>query len=186
MLREHIVTFILYHIMSQTPLSKTGCLDPRWMSHILANKSERVSVLIVVGRVINDHVFCGPAGNCHKKSIGSLKTASISSPLACRYRLLAADFENRFQDALQNPGRHSLFTKTGATYYRRDDKFRNIRFSANGVETRPTVSLLSIILISPFLFIAVDIPQSRRTLKDETPYLSDVSTTLSNSPIKVL
>lgn len=115
-------------------------------SHILANKSDKSdAVLIVVGRVVNDRVFCGPAGNwSSKNSFGSLKTARYQFTISAgEADLLAADFEAAFKMLSKIQGAIAFSPKREHLLVGENEKFHNIRFSTNVFEARPTVSVIS-------------------------------------------
>lgn len=111
---------------------------------MLSNKDDKSdAVLIVVGKVVNDRLFCGPAGNwTTKNSYGSLKTAKYQFTIGPpNEEVFATDFEAAFKNLGRIQAAVALSQKREHLLIGENDRFHNIRFSTNVFQPRPTVSI---------------------------------------------
>jgi hypothetical protein len=120
----------------------------RWSQDRLANvlvdkQTKELAILIVVGKVVHDHVYCGPSRNWSiRNSYRSLKEAKCQLTI-CRpdKEVFAMDFDNAFKTigkvqstiASSQDRRNLLISKS--------ELINNICFSAPLFEQRPTMSM---------------------------------------------
>ena len=112
-------------------------------ANILMDKQDKeLAILIVVGKVVHDRVYCGPSGNWSiGNSYGSLKEAKCQLTI-CRpdEEVFAKEFDNAFKTIgkiqstiASNQDRRNLLIGES-------ELINNIRFSAPLFEQRPAVS----------------------------------------------
>jgi len=111
-------------------------------ANILKDKKDgEDAVIIVVGKVVKDRVYCGPVGNWSTDNRwGSLKTAkytfSIGKPDDEHF---ARDFEAAFKMLGKLQSNIAVSTKREHLLLGEGEKVHNIRFTANVFEERPVV-----------------------------------------------
>jgi hypothetical protein len=111
-------------------------------AHMVQNKVDKKdSVIIVVGKVINDRLFCRPAGNWSVgNQYGSLKSAKYAFTIGQPdEEVFANDFDIAFKNLAKiqaniasTPHREHLLIGEG-------EQIHNIRFTANVFEERDMV-----------------------------------------------
>ena len=129
-------------------------LESRWVCQRLVDKQDKeLAVLIVVGKVVHDRVYCGPSGNWATGNLyGSLKDAK-SQLMICRPD--EDDFAKDFNNAFKTIGKIQSAIATSQDHrkllIRESDLINNIRFSAPLFEQRPSVSELSFLFQIKFI-----------------------------------
>jgi hypothetical protein len=130
------------YVASATFLSKVGWGQDGY-AHMLKNKDDKDNaVIIVVGKVVDDHLSCGPTGNwASGNQYGSLKNVKYNFTLGQPdEEVFANDFETAFKtlgkiqsSVASTPNRLHFLLGEG-------DKFKTLRFSTNVFEERAVVS----------------------------------------------
>jgi hypothetical protein len=113
-------------------------------ANVLVDKQNREpTVLIVVGKVVHDRVFCGPSGNWSMNNkFGSLKEAKYQFSIG---RPDEDVFMKEFNAAFKTLGKVqsgiALTQERSHLLVGENDKVNSIRFSANVFEEREIVSI---------------------------------------------
>lgn len=104
-------------------------------------------VAVVVGKVVNDRLFCGPQGNWSVGGqYGSLKSAKFQLTI-CRpdEDVFAKEYDVAFKTLGKVQAAIAYTTTREHLLIGEDQKLDNIRFSANVFETRTKVCRLQFI-----------------------------------------
>ena len=142
--RDYLHTLKNY-VAAATFLSCVGWGQNGSANTLVEKQNREPAVLIVVGKVVNDRVFCGPSGNWSTNNkFGSLKEAKYQFAIGRPdEELFAKEFDTAFKTlgkvqsgiASTQERQHLLVGEV--------DKINNIRFSANVFEEREAVSVAS-------------------------------------------
>lgn len=113
-------------------------------ANVLVDKQNKeTAVVVVVGKVVHDRVYCGPSGNwSSNNAYGSLKAAKYQFTICCPDEEI---FANDFDVAFKTLGK--IQAAVASTSDRRNllvgeaDKINNIKFSGPVFEERERVSV---------------------------------------------
>ena len=146
------------HTLKTYAAVPTFCTSFGWnqdgSANVLVDKQDKeLAVLIVVGKVVHDRVYCGPSGNwATGNSYGSLKDAK-SQLTICRpdEDEFAKDFDNAFKTIGKIQSAIATSQDRRNLLIGESDLINNIRFSAPLFEQRPSVSEFSFLFQIKFI-----------------------------------
>jgi hypothetical protein len=114
-------------------------------AHMLKNKDNRDdAVVIVVGKVIDDRLFCGPTGNwATGNQYGSLEGAKYTFVLGQpEEEVFASDFDIAFKALGKIQSSVASMSHRMHFLIGEGEKFNSLRFSTNVFEKRDAVSFI--------------------------------------------
>ena len=105
-------------------------------------KNKDTAVLIVVGKVIHDRVFCGPTGNYTTNSkYGTLKTTKYQFTIRKPdQQVFAVEFDSAFKNLAKVQAGIAVTPQRQHFLIGENDRVNNIRFTVPVFEERSIVS----------------------------------------------